>query len=461
MPAANEFVDDRAWLGEFYTDVSAAAVEFPNITVPADGIVYLDWNSGATNVTFNVYRHTSSPVPQDAAHRIAAGHSSSSFVDESGQVGNYYVVTALNSYGESGPSNTAKASGGCTGICPTGNDIGPDNQINSLAPTPGLTLTPATATVIPPTVTPTATPVDSDYISGVVRKRDIDWYRWPQVEVMLWDEPNSTLLSVTQTDDEGVYMFSNVPAGTYNVHVCGFEGTTEIVGQRTDVSPPNPYVDVFALSGSCPVPTTPPSAPGAVTIYAAGTPGNDDTYPTMQLRIKDQVVATYSDVRGDPGQRQFQVFTYVPQFPQEVAPDQVQVAFVNDDGPRNLVVDKVMISGEVYESEAPTTFSTGTWSSPNGCDDGAKQSEVLSCNGYFQYGIAIRRASYRLGGQPVAVRVTGEPAGSNGLFYLYTDHLGSASAVTDASGALLGGVQRFYPFGAIIGCGIALRSPLM
>jgi len=56
----------------------------------------------------------------------------------------------------------------------------------------------------------------------------------------------------------------------------------------------------------------------------------------------------------------------------------------------------------------------------------------------------------------VAVRVTGDPdPANNGLFYLYSDHhsassgqaLGSASAMTDAAGNLVGNVTRYLPFG--------------
>jgi RHS repeat-associated protein len=61
--------------------------------------------------------------------------------------------------------------------------------------------------------------------------------------------------------------------------------------------------------------------------------------------------------------------------------------------------------------------------------------------------VVIRRSTYSLTGQVIAVRVSGDPAGNNGLHYVFSDHLGSASVVTDAGGNVQGGVQRFYPFG--------------
>ena len=60
----------------------------------------------------------------------------------------------------------------------------------------------------------------------------------------------------------------------------------------------------------------------------------------------------------------------------------------------------------------------------------------------------IQRVTYSLTGQPIAVRVTGDPdPTNNGLFYLHSDHLGSTTALSDASGQLAGEVTRYYPFG--------------
>ena len=60
----------------------------------------------------------------------------------------------------------------------------------------------------------------------------------------------------------------------------------------------------------------------------------------------------------------------------------------------------------------------------------------------------ITRSTYMLAGQVTAVRVSGDPDPANdGLFYLYADHLGSTSAMTDPNGSLVGEVVRYYPFG--------------
>ncbi len=63
----------------------------------------------APGVTYNVYRSPTTPVPLDPAHRIAQGLRRGFYLDRGGRAGLYYVVTAQNAWGESGPSNTAQA----------------------------------------------------------------------------------------------------------------------------------------------------------------------------------------------------------------------------------------------------------------------------------------------------------------------------------------------------------------
>jgi hypothetical protein len=53
-----------------------------------------------------------------------------------------------------------------------------------------------------------------------------------------------------------------------------------------------------------------------------------------------------------------------------------------------------------------------------------------------------------MAGQVVAVKVSGDPiATNNGLFYVYSDHLGSTTALIDSSGDLIGSPTRYLPFG--------------
>jgi len=75
--------------------------------------------------------------------------------------------------------------------------------------------------------------------------------------------------------------------------------------------------------------------------------------------------------------------------PDGTALSDVQVVFVNDavsgSYDRNLRVDYVEFDGKRYESEALTTFGTGTYRPSSRCRPGYLQSEALHCNGFFRY----------------------------------------------------------------------------
>ena len=130
-----------------------------------------------------------------------------------------------------------------------------------------------------------------------------------------------------------------------------------------------------------------------IVVRAAGDTGVE----RMELRIDDQVVRSWGNIGGDYDGRQFVSRAYT--HPTKVSPDRIKVAFVNDGvtaegADRNLRVDAVEIDGRRYESEAETTFSTGTWV------DGSirprfPQAETLEGNGYFQYS-AVRSAGSTL-----------------------------------------------------------------
>jgi RHS repeat-associated protein len=65
-----------------------------------------------------------------------------------------------------------------------------------------------------------------------------------------------------------------------------------------------------------------------------------------------------------------------------------------------------------------------------------------------QVAYTISRKTYFLGSQAIATRVSGDPDGNNGLFYIHTDHLGSASLMSDADGQKVEpSVARYLPYG--------------
>lgn len=66
----------------------------------------------------------------------------------------------------------------------------------------------------------------------------------------------------------------------------------------------------------------------------------------------------------------------------------IRVKFTNDNGDRNLYIDKLLIDEKIYQTEAHHTWSTGTWDSEVGCNNnrgGYSWSEGLHCNGYLEY----------------------------------------------------------------------------
>jgi RHS repeat-associated protein len=61
----------------------------------------------------------------------------------------------------------------------------------------------------------------------------------------------------------------------------------------------------------------------------------------------------------------------------------------------------------------------------------------------------IKRSSYGLVGQTIALRVSGDPvSGNNRLFFYYVDHLGSTSIMLRSNGDFVSGsTARYHPFG--------------
>ena len=147
------------------------------------------------------------------------------------------------------------------------------------------------------------------------------------------------------------------------------------------VSPADPRLQTFFRNMFVDTSST---ATTQLTIRAAGATGEEQ----LQLQIDGIPVRTWDNVGGNYAQRVFQTFTYV--YPGTLSADRVRVAFTNDGtsvagADRNLHVDALTVAGVTYESEAPTTYSTGTWNDADGCGPGNKQDETLHCPGYFQY----------------------------------------------------------------------------
>lgn len=122
-----------------------------------------------------------------------------------------------------------------------------------------------------------------------------------------------------------------------------------------------------------------------VQIIAAGVENTE----TMQLQIGSTVVRTFDNIGGDAFAGQFQTYTHSTSG--TVNPSQVRINFVDDRFDQaagvdeNLRVDAIIIDGVRYETEDPSTFSTGTWKATDGITPGNRESEYLHSAGYFQF----------------------------------------------------------------------------
>jgi hypothetical protein len=126
-------------------------------------------------------------------------------------------------------------------------------------------------------------------------------------------------------------------------------------------------------------PNPPSDSDTEVNIYAAGKSGSE----RMELRVDGQTVKVWNAVGGNPSARNFVSYSHTVSG--TVTASQITVHFTNDQAERDLRVDKIEVNGAGYQSEAPATYSVGSWSSSDACAGGYKQSEWLHCAGYFAY----------------------------------------------------------------------------
>lgn len=182
------------------------------------------------------------------------------------------------------------------------------------------------------------------------------------------------------------------------------------------------------------------NAGSRIHIFAAGRTGNEN----VELQIDGTPVAAWSQVAGNIDNRQWIDLTY--RAATTVSASQIRVAFTNDfyapPIDYNVAVDKITVDAIGYESEAPTTLSTGTYvASQNQIATGFWESESLNGNGYFQYAartwnpgnLGLEKSVYSVsenaGSVAVAVVRSG---GSDGQVSLnYRTNYGTAFAGSD------------------------------
>ena len=123
----------------------------------------------------------------------------------------------------------------------------------------------------------------------------------------------------------------------------------------------------------------------SVDIFAAGATNEE----IIELQIDGQTVKTFENIGGDANSGDFVKLSYLADSP--VDSSQIRIAFVNDlfdseNGiDRNVRIDKIVVDGEVIETESLDIFSNATWKPEDGVVPGFRESEFLHSNGYFQY----------------------------------------------------------------------------
>lgn len=125
------------------------------------------------------------------------------------------------------------------------------------------------------------------------------------------------------------------------------------------------------------------SAGSTIEVFAAGATGTEQA----NLYVNGQVVGQYSNIGGSYDGTSY--VRYVYNSPTKVKPEDVRIAFVNDGrtpsgADRNLRVDAITIDGRRYETEAASTYSSGTWKDGS-ITPSFPQDERLHGDGFFHY----------------------------------------------------------------------------
>ena len=119
-------------------------------------------------------------------------------------------------------------------------------------------------------------------------------------------------------------------------------------------------------------------------IRAAGSTGEE----AISLLVGGVVVQDYT---LGPGAVERSFTNYGYEHFEQVRVEDVVVRFTNNGtsaagADRNVRIDHVSIDGLVFQTEAPETFSTGSWAPASGCAPGNKETEWIHCTGEFRYG---------------------------------------------------------------------------
>ena len=231
------------------------------------------------------------------------------------------------------------------------------------------------------------------------------------------DNGSNTIVATAFADDGNVYLASGVNVEVDNVDpVLTIAGATTVEagsayvldlssidpgadtisqwivdwGDGTDpetiAGDPNQVSHVYASAGEFTITAQAfdedsQAEPSEVSVRARGNEGGE----LFNLVIDGATVAQYEATT------QYQDFVYEADSP--IVIGDVRIEFVNDTWDPdngidfNLIVDFVDLDGQIYQTEAPDVYSTGTWMPEDGVTPGFRESESLHTNGYFQFGV--------------------------------------------------------------------------
>ncbi len=121
-------------------------------------------------------------------------------------------------------------------------------------------------------------------------------------------------------------------------------------------------------------------------VYLGGTVASG-VGPTAELYIKDKFVTRWYNIRANAQERQFVQKRYTTS--NKFGISDVKIKYINDKQTnyqdRNLVVDKVVLNGIVYQVESEKVYATGVKNVNGKCVSGNHRTEWLHCNGYISF----------------------------------------------------------------------------
>lgn len=118
------------------------------------------------------------------------------------------------------------------------------------------------------------------------------------------------------------------------------------------------------------------AGPDQIVVRASGATGEEE----MLLTVNGVETARWRVAKDTDAYR------HVVPAPLEIT--SIQVALINDNGPRDLTVEHINLGGVVLKSTAPGTISSGTHvANDGGCRSRPSVSPVLHCNGSFTYAV--------------------------------------------------------------------------